>query len=228
MKTLLTLIAILVFAGSASADILIGGPDQDTTDAVTVTGDSAGGTWTNPPPSATADGSGLNASLQHDSNYENMSGANGGGWITANSAIRKGWAWWKYEFDAVYPLTTMWVWNGNQNAKTERGVRWNSIYYSTDQVTWTDLGDFEFPEATGTSDYAGFMAADFGGVDAKYVVITAEPTDTNIATNGRGNWGGQARYMLSEVNFFYVPEPTTIALLGLGGGLVLLRRKRSY
>lgn len=230
MKKLVTLIAVLALVGSASADLLIGGPDQDTTDAVTVTGDSYATTWQ---PEATADGSGLNASLQHDNDYTNMSYGGGGQWVTADDpGIPKGWAWWQYEFDAVYPLTTMWVWNGNQAGLTERGLRHVWIYHSTDHVTWTPLangdnGHEEFPQADGTNTYAGFQAADFGGVDAKYVVITADTMDSGIWTYGRGNWGGQSWVRLSEVNFNYVPEPVTALVLCLGGGLALLRRKRS-
>ncbi len=139
-----------------------------------------------------------------------------------NPGTETGGAWIRYEFDSIYEVGELWVWNSNQATADNRGLKDVSIEYSTtggsDSSEWTKLGDFQFARATGAADYAhddynnspsGENEVDFGGVDAKYVVITAN--------SAGGNWGGMDGpyylYGLSEVRFFatsYVaswPEP---------------------
>jgi len=101
--------------------------------------------------------------------------------------------WIAYEFDRDYPLSVMWVWNYNSSfEEAENGLRNVIIEYSTDANTWTKLGDFEFNSAPGEDYYVHNTEIDFGGVDAKYVVITPHET--------AGNWGG-SEYGLSELRF---------------------------
>lgn len=106
--------------------------------------------------------------------------------------------WIKYEFDKVYKLYEMWVWNSNQSIESlfGFGLRDVTIEYSLDDSSWTQLANVpEFNQATGLDDYTYNTTVDFNGVVAKYIRITAN-----------SNWGGLlTQYGLSEVRFFYIP-----------------------
>jgi len=115
----------------------------------------------------------------------------------------------KYEFDRVYKLREMWVWNynGSVSMLLGLGARNVTIETSLDDVLYTPVGGgaYEFAKATGKPDYAhddysnspsGNNEIDLGGVAAKYVRITVN-----------SNWGGimYDQTGLSEVRFFYIP-----------------------
>ncbi|MHC4806529.1 MAG: discoidin domain-containing protein, partial [Planctomycetota bacterium] len=107
-------------------------------------------------------------------------------------------AWIEYEFDKVYKLHQMWVWNSNQAVEPILGfgVRDATIEYSTNGTDYTTLGTtHEFARAPGMPGYAYNTTIDFGGAAAKYVRLTAT-----------SNWGGiMPQYGLSEVRFFHIP-----------------------
>jgi hypothetical protein len=108
--------------------------------------------------------------------------------------------WIQYEFDKVYKLHEMWVWNHNTSLEpvVGFGTREAVIEYSTDGTNWTTLGTtHEFNQAPGTPGYAHNTTVDLNGVSAKHVKITA---------NSNWNLGGWiSQYGLSEVRFFYIP-----------------------
>jgi len=106
--------------------------------------------------------------------------------------------WIRYEFDQVYTLTNMWVWNYNQDVtgqgdlRTNRGFNSCTIEYSTNGSDWTQLGGTQtFAEADGSDTYAHNTEVNFGNVDAKYVRLTC------ISNHGGTSAG------LSEVRFYY-------------------------
>jgi len=138
-------------------------------------------------PENTVNGSGLNADDEHSAELTQM-------WMTDGTRP----AWIQYEFDKVYKLDKMWVWNSNQLIETFLGfgARSVTIESSVDGATWTPLeGVPEFARATGTPTYASNTTVDFGGTMAKFVKLTIN-----------SNWGGVAPQTgLSEVRFFYVP-----------------------
>ncbi len=140
-------------------------------------------------PNKTIDGSGLDADDLHSKDTATM-------WLSAGES--PGEAWIQYEFDKIYRLYEMLVWNYNgEGLNTAYGIRDATIEYSTNGIDFTTLGATqEFPKAPGADGYAAGPAIDFGGVTAKHVRITAE-----------GNWGGGVvdQYGLSEVRFSYVP-----------------------
>ena len=139
-------------------------------------------------PEKTVDGSGLNNNNEHATEPSQM-------WLSASGGPQPTWI--QYEFDNVYKVHQLVVWNSNQMLESVLGfgARSVTVEYSTDAATWTKLGDFEFARAPGTTTYAGNAAVDFGGAIAKYVKLTIH-----------SNWGGVlAQYGLSEVRFFYVP-----------------------
>jgi len=137
----------------------------------------------------TIDGSGLSANDLHSVALADM-------WLT-NAADANA-AWIQYEFDKVYKLHEMWVWNYNgQLILSGFGLKNVTIQYSTNGADYTTLGTtHEFARALGTGNYAHDTVVRFGGVQAQYVRITAN-----------SNWGGPmyTQYGLSEVRFFYVP-----------------------
>jgi len=103
----------------------------------------------------------------------------------------------EYEFDRLYKLHQMWVWNYNVELEHVVGFGLSdvTIEYSTDGSNWTQLaGVPQFARAPGTNGYAHNTTIDFGGALAKSVRLTAN-----------SNHGPFDQYGLSEVRFFYIP-----------------------
>jgi hypothetical protein len=139
-------------------------------------------------PENTINSSGLDANDLHSTTTTAM-------WLTA--AGDAGPAWIQYEFDKVYMLHEMLVWNYNGvSALSGLGIRNVMIEYSTEGFVWTPIESVsEFPKATGTNGYASDITVDFGGAPARLVRI-----------NAISNWfPAFAQFGLSEVRFLYVP-----------------------
>jgi hypothetical protein len=134
-------------------------------------------------PENTINGSGLDDSgLLHDKLGDDTM------WLSDVTGPQPTWI--EYEFDKVYKLYELWVWNSNDSLEQVIGFGFKdvSIEYSVNGTDYTTLGTtHEFARAPG--------AADYGGVAAKYVRLTAN-----------SNWGGIVnQYGLSEVRLFYIP-----------------------
>jgi len=139
-------------------------------------------------PENTINGSGLDANDLHSVKTTDM-------WLSSTTGPQPTWI--QYEFDKVYEVHEMLVWNHNSSVESfvGFGVQDATIEYSTDGNDWMVLGDYEFVRAPGTPDYAHNSTVDFGGLTAKYVKLTA-----------KSNWGGMLpQYGLSEVRFLYIP-----------------------
>jgi hypothetical protein len=137
-------------------------------------------------PENTVNGSGLNLDDQHSMNLPDM-------WMTTGDKP----AWIQYEFDKVYKLHELRIWNSNQMIETFLGfgAKTVTIEYSSDGETWATLENVpEFAKATGTATYTANTTVDMAGVTARFVKLTIETS-----------WGGMAQTGLSEVRFFYVP-----------------------
>jgi len=139
-------------------------------------------------PENTVNNSGLNDNDLHSTDELHM-------WL---SQVEPSGAWIQYEFDKVYALHQMLVWNHNSRFEYPIGfgVKEATIEYSLNGSDWITLGTtHEFARATGLDGYAHNTTVDFGGVAAKYVKLTAN-----------SNWGGLLKqYGLSEVRFLYKP-----------------------
>jgi len=148
---------------------------------------TASSTKTGAGPENTINGSGLDVNDLHSMNNATM-------WISSFGGPQP--VWLQYEFDRVYKLYQMWVWNYNGEFEQALGfgLKDVTLEYSTNSTDWQVLGDFEFAQAPGEEGYAHNTTVDLGGVAAKKVRITAN-----------SNWGGLAQYGLSEVRFFYKP-----------------------
>ncbi|MCX5643316.1 MAG: discoidin domain-containing protein [Phycisphaerae bacterium] len=147
---------------------------------------TASGSQANMGPEKTVDGSGL-VGEQHGIGATTM-------WLSVGVLPN----WIQYEFDKVYKLHELWVWNSNQPIESFLGfgAKKVTIEYSVDGTMWTALTDVpEFARAPGAAGYPPTTFVSFGGALAKYVKLTINST-----------WGGTSITGLSEVRFFYVPE----------------------
>jgi F5/8 type C domain-containing protein len=114
------------------------------------------------------------------------------GWIsceeTANpNAARGNGHWILYDFNQVYTMFEMRVWNTNAPDILDYGMKNVVIDISDDGTTWTEFGQFLFPQGSGDSRYEGVDAMNFDSTNARYVLIT-----------GIDNYGGSC-FGLSEV-----------------------------
>jgi len=138
-------------------------------------------------PEKTVDGSGLNDSDQHSIESSDM-------WLGTSDGAEA--AWLEYEFDRVYKLHQMRVWNYNVMFEPVLGFgpKDVTVEYSTDGAEWSVLGDVELAQASGQADYVANTTVDFQGVAAQFVRITIN-----------SNRGGRSQYGLSEVHFLQIP-----------------------
>ena len=143
-------------------------------------------------PEKTIDGSGLTGDL-HGTDGATM-------WLSAGAQPN----WIQYQFDKVYKLYDLKVWNSNQaiEAFVGFGAKKVTIEYSADGTTWTTLDNVpEFARASGAAGYAANTTISLGGVTAQYVKLTINST-----------WGGLSAVTgLSEVRFSYVPVQARLA-----------------
>ena len=140
-------------------------------------------------PQKTIDGSGLDENDLHSIEEADI-------WLSSMTGAQPTWI--QYEFDRVYKLHQMWIWNHNTPVEPVFGfgIKDATIEYSVDGVNWTTLGTtHEFTRAPGAAGYAANTTIGLSDVAAKCVKITAN-----------SNWGGIVpQYSLSEVRFFYIP-----------------------
>jgi len=150
---------------------------------------TASSSGTNSGPENTVDGSGLDENALHSIEETDR-------WLSGIELVDG--AWIQYEFEKVYALDQMLVWNHNSRLESVIGfgIKETTIEYSVDGSDWIALGTtHEFARATGLDGYAHNTTVGFGAVAAKYVRLTAS-----------SNFGGLAKqYGLSEVRFFYTP-----------------------
>ena len=109
-----------------------------------------------------------------------------------------GLVWIKYEFDKLYKLHEMLVWNYNSSPSSSKyGFRDVKIEYSENDLDWTELTNVpEFSQAPGTENYEYGTVVEFNNITAKYVTLTAI-----------SNWNdtGYTKCGLSEVRFLSIP-----------------------
>ena len=153
---------------------------------VTATASSSDKTTTGP--ANTVNGSGLTNDL-HSTSSDAM-------WMSSATGPTP--VWIRYQFNKIYKLHELWVWNHNTEFEPVLGYGCKdvTIEYSTDGTNWTLLKDVQFAQAPAAAGYAHNTTVDMGGVMARYVRLTA-----------KSNWSmvGLKQFGLSEVRFFYVP-----------------------
>ncbi|MCP4256363.1 MAG: hypothetical protein GY774_02420 [Planctomycetes bacterium] len=140
-------------------------------------------------PERTIDGSGLDDSDLHSTSPQDM-------WLSDMLGPQPTWI--EYQFDKVYKLHEMSVWNQNQIIEPSIGYGFKdvSIEYSADGIAYTTLRTtHEFARGPGAAGYTANTNVDFGGAAAKYVKLTVNSGWESILT----------QYGLSEVRFSYIP-----------------------
>lgn len=139
-------------------------------------------------PENTVNGSGLNAVGEHSISGTDM-------WLAAEND--GGPTWIQFEFDAVYRLHEMWVWNYNSQFEpvVGFGCKDATVEHSQNGTDWTVLGDVQLAQATAKATYTHNTTIDLAGVAARYVRLTVH-----------SRWGAlSSLYGLSEVRFLYIP-----------------------
>ncbi len=138
-------------------------------------------------PENVVNGSGLNADDQHSTEQIDM-------W--AGTAPAGEVPYIRFDFDKVYKLHEMLVWNYNLGFEMFLGIGLKDVLieYSEDGENWTVLGDVVFAQGPGASDYTANTQVSFEGATASHVRLTV-----NSAYGNSGMIG------LSEVRFMYIP-----------------------
>jgi len=139
-------------------------------------------------PENAVDGSGLNDNDEHSTDTTQM-------WLaTAGDAEPM---YIQFEFDQVYSLTEMQIWNHNFMFEMALGLGLKdvTVEYSVDGIEWTVFGDIVFAQATGQPTYTANTTVDMQGVPAKFVRFIV-----------LSNYGGGTQYGLSEVRFIHTPK----------------------
>ncbi len=138
-------------------------------------------------PENTVNGSGLNENGEHSSNQPDMWTATAAGQETPYI---------QFEFDRVYKMYEMVVWNHNLSFEMFLGIGIKdvTIEYSTDGIDWVVLGDVQLAQAPASANYAPNSMISLDGVPAKFVRL-----------NINSAYGGSGQFGLSEVRFQYLP-----------------------
>ncbi len=138
-------------------------------------------------PENTVDGSGLDEADRHSVDSADM-------WVARAPDDED--LYIQYEFDRIYKLHEMLVWNYNVQFEMMLGfgVKDVTIEYSEDGQAWIGLGDIELNQATATSTYTYNTTVDLQGVAARFVRL-----------NVHSAFGTTGQYGLSEVRFMYIP-----------------------
>ena len=117
-------------------------------------------------------------------------------WLTAAGEPAP--AWIRYDFNKVYKLHEMLVWNYNgQSFLTVAGIKDVVVEYSSDGTNWMQIDSVnEFTRANGLDDYAPNTTVAFDGIPVMSVKIHAS-----------SNWSGGLtdQFGLSEVQFLQIP-----------------------
>ncbi len=135
----------------------------------------------------TVNGSGLNADDLHSTEAADM-------WLA--SPVGDEPLYIEFEFDRVYKMHEILVWNYNVQFELLLGfgVQNVTVEYSADGIEWTSLGDVDLAQGTARADYAANTTVDMQGVPAQFIRLTVN-----------AGFGSMGQFGLSEVRFMQTP-----------------------
>ena len=93
--------------------------------------------------------------------------------------------WIKYDLGARHQLLTSQIWNYNVANQAQNGFQQVRIDYSENNTVWNHLGNYTWSLANGDSGYGGFVGPNFGGVHARYILITSLGDTTSCKGLGK-------------------------------------------
>jgi len=117
--------------------------------------------------------------------------------------------WIMYDFNHVYGLGEVHIWNVNDNNHLDWGAQFLAVDYSLDGESWAELDQFTIPRSDGSSIYEGVDATDFNGQEARFVLLT-------VMENWGGDCSGFAEIRFEVTNPVGVAEETVADLMDLG------------
>lgn len=123
--------------------------------------------------------------------------------------------WLHYDLGVNHTLFSSWIWNHNSVTSLTDGVTSYAVDYRVEgEDNWTELGTYSIDLSDGSAYYAGVEGPNFGGLTARYVLIT-------LLDNGGGDCYGYSEWKietgeaLSDVDeiasakwFTVFPNPT--------------------
>ena len=141
--------------------------------------------------------------------------------------------WAEFGFDQAYDIKNVHIWNYNEGDSPYWGdvtievtnVGDGAGWGSTDASDWTEIFDGKLDMGGAVNLGAQVLPAN---MTFQYLVITSGTDDLRVNYMDEVLGGGRHSIEagLSEIAFEIVPEPSALALFGLGALAMVLRRRR--
>jgi len=109
--------------------------------------------------------------------------------------------WIMYDFNGLYRLGASNLWNINTPGLTDMGAQNLLIDYSVDGITWSNWGEIQLEQAPGSGFYEGQDGPDFGGLEARYILLT-------VNTNYGHSCAGLAEVRIENLGMISNAEET--------------------
>jgi hypothetical protein len=130
-----------------------------------------------------------------------------------------------FDLQRAYTLDQMVVWNQHQG-QANRAMKECLIEYSTDGTAFTAMADRNGEAGLGNYTLHDLLTAN-GPYEATDKVDMMDSVARYVRITAKSSYGTSLAYVgLSEVRFYEVPEPSTLALLAIGALLLVCRKSK--